>query len=145
MKNKMDKNSEKAGTEKFRICYKKDIILVAAVLAAAVILLFAYRIGSSGNNRETADGVLEVMIDGDLYGNFPLSEDREMIVTSSYGNNTVVIEQGRAYVKEADCPDKICEGMQKISGDGEVICCLPHRLFLTVRGGDSAGYDAVVY
>lgn len=124
--------------------YKKDLILAVAVLAAVVISGLYFWIGGR-NKAETEGGILEITIDGELYGNFSLNEDREIAVTSSYGNNTVVIEQGRAYMKEADCPDKICEGMREIAGDGEIICCLPHRLFLTVRGGENAGYDAVAY
>lgn len=124
--------------------YKKDLIFIAAVLAAAVILGLYFWTGSR-NKEKTESGMLEITIDGELYGIFPLKEDTEMIVNSRYGSNTVVIEQGRAYVKEADCPDKICVGMQEIARDGEIICCLPHRLFLTVRDGKAAAYDAVVY
>ena len=124
--------------------YKKDLILAAAVLAAAVISGLYFWSGGR-NKAETEGAVLEITIDGELYGNFPLEEDKEIEVTSSYGSNTVVIEQGRAYMKEADCPDKICEGMREIAGDGEIICCLPHRLFLTVRGGEEAEYDTVAY
>lgn len=124
--------------------YKKDLILAAAVLAAAAILGLYFWIGGR-NKAETEGGILEITIDGELYGKFPLDEDTEMEITSSYGSNTVTIEGGMAYMKEADCPDKICEGMQKIARDGEVICCLPHRLFLTVRGGEEAAYDAVAY
>lgn len=120
--------------------YKKDMIFIAAVLAASVILGL-YFWGDGGNKPET--GILEITIDGELYGEFPLNEDTEMEVRSSYGSNTVVIERGKAYVKEADCPDKICAGMREIALDGESICCLPHRLFLTVRNGETADYDAV--
>ena len=125
--------------------YKKDLFLVAAVLAAAVILLLIYQ-GRNGKSREESiGGVLEITVDGEVYGTYPLEKEQEIEVVSPYGRNTVVIEQNTAYVTEADCPDKICEGMQRISHDGEMICCLPHRLFLTVRGTESAEYDAVVY
>lgn len=124
--------------------YKKDLIFIAAVLAAAVILGLYFWTGSR-NKEKTESGMLEITIDGELYGIYPLKEDTEMIVNSRYGSNTVVIEQGRAYVKEADCPDKICVGMQEIAREGEIICCLPHRLFLTVRDGKAVAYDAVVY
>ena len=124
--------------------YKKDLILVAAVLAAAVILGLYFWIDGRSKTK-TEGGVLEITIDGELYRSFPLNEDKEMVITSSYGSNIVVIEQGRAYVKEADCPDKICVGMKEITSDGEIICCLPHRLFLTVRDREDAGYDAVAY
>ena len=124
------------------LSYKKDMIFAAVVLAAAVIFSGFLWIG--GRNKAEG-GLLEITIDGEIYGTFSLEEDMEMTVTSSYGSNTVVIESGSAYVKEADCPDKICEGMRRIASDGESICCLPHRLFLTVRGGADGDYDAVAY
>lgn len=124
------------------LSYKKDMIFAAVVLAAAVIFSGFLWIGS---RNKAEGGVLEITIDGELYGEFPLDEDTERIISSSYGCNTVVIEQGGAYVKEADCPDKICVGMHKITNEGEVICCLPHRLFLTVRGGEDAAYDTIAY
>lgn len=124
--------------------YRRDICLAAAVLAAAVILGLCFWAGRDGK-PENAEGMLEITIDGELYGRFPLNEEREMVITSDYGSNTVVIGQGMAAVKEADCPDRICVGMKEIARDGEIICCLPHRLFLTVRSDQSAEYDAAAY
>lgn len=139
----MKKRSDKQTNKLYTAPNKKDICLAAVVLITALVsgVVFWRERDKAGN----VGGILEITIDGELYGDFSLQEDREIVITSSYGNNTVVIEQGRACVIEANCPDKICVGMQRIGSDGEIICCLPHRLFLTVRGGDSAGYDAVAY
>ena len=125
--------------------YKKDICLAAAVLAAAVILGLVFLHDNDRDKAGDEGGLLEIMIDGELYGSFPLKEDMITTIATSYGRNTVVIEQGKAYVREADCPDKICAGMPSISQDGEMICCLPHRLFLTVRREKDKEYDAIVY
>ncbi len=141
----MNKSSDDHRINKFWKLYKKDLMLVAAVLAAAVISALVYQSRNGSADRENTGGVLEITIDGEIYGTYPLDQEQEINVVSSYGRNTVVIEQNRAYVTEADCPDKVCEGMQKIIHDGDMICCLPHRLFLTVRGGGSAEYDAVAY
>ncbi len=141
----MKKYSDKENNKSFFSVHKKDICLAAAVLAAALVSGLLFRHDNSKNRAGSADGVLEVTIDGALYGSFPLKEDMETTITTSYGSNTVVIEQGRAYVREADCPDKICAGMSGISQDGEMICCLPHRLFLAVRTEKDSGYDAIVY
>lgn len=124
---------------------KKDICLAAAVLTAALVCGLVFWGDNSKKKGGMESSVLEITIDGELYGNFPLNEDMEGTITTSYGSNTVVIEQGLAYVREADCPDKICAGMPRISQDGEMICCLPHRLFLAVRADKDSGYDAVVY
>lgn len=127
------------------ILQKKDIYLAAAVLAAAFVLGLVFWYNNGRNKEEKAGVTLEITIDGRLYKSLPLSEDIETTVTTSHGSNMIVIEQGEAYIREADCPDKICAGMPRISQDGEMICCLPHRLFLTVKGGEHTEYDAVVY
>lgn len=112
---------------------QKDVIFVAAALAAALILgLLFWRKGGE-SKADMAGGVLEITIDGALYGSYPLNKEQEMEVVSSYGRNTVVIKEGGVSVTAADCPDKICVGMPKIAQEGEVICCLPHRLFLNVK------------
>lgn len=125
--------------------HKKDIYLAAAVLTAAFALGLIFLTENGKGKTENAGEMLEITIDGELYKSFPLNEDMETTIATSYGSNTVVIEHGEAYVKEADCPDKICAGMPRISQEGEMICCLPHRLFLTVKGSENAEYDAIVY
>ena len=114
---------------------KHDLIFAAAVLAAALLSGVIYW-GRSGGGV-AAGGVLEITIDGELYGRYPLEEGREIEVASAYGKNQVVIEKGSARVKGADCPDLICAGMGEISLEGETICCLPHRLILTVKVTES--------
>lgn len=138
----MQRKPDKSRKNKCWTGNQKDVVLVAAVLAAAVVSLLIYR---GRNETENTGGVLEVTIGGELYGSFLLNEDMEETITTSYGSNTVVIEQGRVYVREADCPDKICARMPRISQDGEMICCLPHRLFLAVRADKDSGYDAIAY
>ena len=44
------------------------------------------------------------------------------------------VENGEAWVSEANCPDKVCMGMGKISRNGEFIACLPNRLLVVVEG-----------
>ena len=52
------------------------------------------------------------------------------------GKNVLVIEDGTAYIKSADCPDKLCLHQGKISRTMERIVCLPNRLIIEVSGGD---------
>ena len=54
-----------------------------------------------------------------------------------------MIENGMAYVTDADCPDQVCIRMGKISKTGENIVCLPHKLVIQVEGdvGQESEYD----
>ncbi len=117
---------------------KNDILLAAAVLVTAVVVYLAvYGIGGS-------EGVtVQVMKDGEVYAEYPLYEDRKVLFDygQQEGMNVLVIENGSAAVTEADCPDKLCVKQRAVSRDGESIVCLPHKLVITVVGGEEAEYD----
>ena len=46
----------------------------------------------------------------------------------------LVVENGKAYLSDANCPDKLCVHQGKISMTGETITCLPNKLTVTVYG-----------
>lgn len=121
-----------------RIC-KNDVIflaiLMAAVLAAAGIFALMPR----------ADGArVEVTVDGEIYGIYELSEEREIpIVTEGMTTNLLVIRGGVADMVEADCPDKLCVYQREISKNNETIVCLPNRVVVRVTGGEESGLDSI--
>lgn len=120
---------------------KNDIILVAVILvvAAAALLFF--------NFTKQEGSTVVVKIDGVQTESYPLSESRVVEIKSGKNGeftNTLVIENGKAYVSEADCPDKICCGYRAISYSGETIVCLPHKVVIEITANGSAdGLDAV--
>jgi hypothetical protein len=124
---------------------KADIILIAVVVVVALAGAGYFFLTRQEGARVvvTAGSGAEARILADI----PLSEDTEMdLETEGGGVNHLVIRDGRAYVTEANCPDKIC--VRNYTGgicyDGETIICLPHKLVVTVKGGASANVDHVV-
>ena len=103
-----------------------DLVLIAALLMLSGILYLAL------NHGRQEGGQVVVRVDGveverhslALNGTFPLNG----------GTNILVVENGEAWVSEANCPDKVCMGMGKISRNGEFIACLPNRLLVVVEG-----------
>ena len=79
----------------------------------------------------------------------PLDKDAELVVATSLGTNTVVVENGSVRMAEADCPHGDCLRQTPISRPGEQIICLPHELWIEILGdGADAGemdVDAVGY
>lgn len=118
--------------------YKNDIILAAGVILLAAALFLAYLLWSGGRG-----GIIEVTMDGEVYKRFSLDKDQEEEISTSYGKNRLIIEGGSAYIKEADCPDKICVRQGKISKKGQTIICLPHKIAITVIEGEEGDIDAV--
>ena len=112
--------------------YTRDLILVGIVLLAALLLFFMVR-----NNQEKATGTgaeAGVTVDGLEIGRYPLKTNGTFPLNG--GSNILVVENGEAWVSEANCPDKVCMGMGKISRNGEFIACLPNRLIVVVEGGE---------
>ena len=127
MNESADKKTEQK-PEKAR--YTRDLIIVAVLLAAVLGLFFLMR---SRQARDTSSGAMAVVtVDGKEIGRYPLGKSGTCPLNG--GTNILVVENGEAWVSEADCPDKVCMGMGKISRNGEFIACLPNRLLVVVEG-----------
>ena len=128
----------KRGTmeQKERKKYIRDLILVGALLIAALLVLLVIR---NRQERKTGtDAVVTVRTsDGDEV--YPLNKDG--VFSLNGGTNTLVIENGEAWVSEANCPDRVCMGMGKISKNGEFIACLPNQVIIVVEGGEESPVD----
>ncbi len=119
---------------------KNDIILVAIIVLIATVGLLLLNI------FKTEGSFAVVKIDGKETERYPLSENIEVVIkTGDDGKNTLVIEDNKAFMKDANCPDKICEGHQKISYKGETIVCLPHKVVIEIVTDNSENeLDVVV-
>ena len=124
--------------KKLFISHKFDFALGAALLVVALCLFLVV------SKLEKNGGQVTVKMNDEVIGVYSLSEDGEYEIKSFYGTNTLVIEDGKAYVKGSSCPDHICENKGKISKLGENIICLPNTVFITITEGEAPDYDAVV-
>ena len=110
-----------------KIISKKDVIFIIVLLAITMMIFIFMRISrSKGYN-------VRISADGQIIKTLSLDKDDEYVFESDKGYNIVVIKEGAVYVKEADCPDKICVKHKKISNVGEAIICLPHKLVIEIR------------
>lgn len=108
---------------------KKDVRLLLGVIVISVLLLILFQF-----MRKESGEQVEILIDGKVYGNYSLLEDQTIEVETLLGNNVVVIENGIAYMREADCPDQYCVQHKPISKMHETIVCLPHKLVVQMTG-----------
>ena len=123
---------------------KNDVILIAVLLVAAVLTAVGMRIWQMNNTKDTANVV--VTIDGEVYGTYPLSEDRtERIELPDGSYNILIISDGYADVTEASCPDQICVKHNHIRYSKESIVCLPNKVVVTVEGGEENEIDGSTF
>ena len=114
--------------------------MAAAVMTAAFLLWGILHVFSSQQGQQVT-----VTQDGKILGVYDLTEENTLTFSDeNSGTNRLAIHYGEAYMEEADCPDKLCMRQKPISGKGESIICLPHRLAVEVTAGAEAETDAVV-
>ncbi|MBQ9113212.1 MAG: NusG domain II-containing protein [Clostridia bacterium] len=109
---------------------KNDIILLLCVLLLCSVI-FVVVFFAMGNSGDTA----VVTVDGEEYARLPLEEDTELLISTERGTNLLVIEDGKAFIKEASCPDKVCVRTGAAT-EIRTVVCLPNRVTVTVEKGE---------
>ena len=107
--------------------YKFDFIVIIAFILVAVIIWIAISFIYEGDGA-----FVEVAVDGKIKNVYPLDEDGEYCIAIEEFVNTIQIKDGEVYMKDANCPDKLCVKQGKISKDGQSIICLPHKMVVRV-------------
>ena len=114
---------------------KNDFILILSVIFIALSAFLFLHI-----TKDEGSGDVVVKVDGDIYGRYDITHDEIIDINNS---NTLVIEDRKVFMKEADCPDKLCIKQKSISRDGESIICLPNKVIVTIESGSKSDIDAV--
>lgn len=112
-------------------------LLITGVCCIILVLWFSFSKGDRGE-------YVTVTVDKNLYGTYSLNQEQIIEIRLEDGSlNILQIAAGRADMVEADCPDKTCVRQKAISHDQETIVCLPHRIVVTIEGGQSSDLDAI--
>ena len=114
---------------KQKLFKRQDMILIAVILAAAVLLF----LGTKIMHKSPAE-VIEISVDGKVIETLDLAKDQELTIHGvSGGTNHLIIKDGEAWVSEATCPDRLCVHQGKIHLDGEIIVCLPNKMTAQIK------------
>ena len=103
---------------------KKDFILIGVIVAVIAIAIAVLSL-----TKKDGDYVV-VKVDGNEVARYSLTQDGEYSLNG--GTNVLRIENGKAYLVSANCPDHLCVKQGKVDQSGETITCLPNRLTVTV-------------
>lgn len=120
--------------------FKKGDFLIFGLIIAIVIssAIVCYKAPLSAHT-------VKIYVDSKEYATYAISEGYEKNVTvkTDYGYNLVSMQSGKVQITESDCPGHDCVHMGSISKTGDTLICLPHKLLVTLEGGDAV--DAVSY
>lgn len=117
---------------------KRDIILIAAILAVAVAAFGILSLVMAGQKGGAEDFVY-IYVHDQLYEADPLGEDK--VVEIDQGNgivNHVEIKDGQVRMLDSSCDNQNCVGMGSMSKDDpgpmfNFIVCLPHQVSIELR------------
>lgn len=118
---------------------KNDVIFISflAVFCIAVCL-WVYKGGAvEGSN-------IKITVDGKEYGIYSLLEEQTITIDEGENLNIIEIKGGKAYMKEASCPDQLCVDQNEISFDKESIICLPNKVVITVISDVESDLDGII-
>lgn len=111
---------------------KSDFIIIGIILIAAVIFYFINQFYYS----KEGESVL-VLVDNEEVGRYSLEEDLNLVIHSGEKEtNTLIIQDQKAKIAEATCPDKLCVNNHAVSKSGESIICLPNKVIIKVISND---------
>ena len=117
---------------------RADVIIISSLLILSLLLLLFFLLFKKEGDFVTVE------VDGVNIGKYYLSDSGTYVLNG--GTNTLVIEDGQAYLVNSNCPDRTCEAngiSGKIKYVGQTIVCLPNKLSVTVRGDSEGGVDLV--
>ena len=113
---------------------RADAILVAVLLVVGVSVLLISSL------TRVEGSVAVVSVGGVKVAEYPLAIDGVYYLNG--GTNVLVIEDGKAYIREATCPgfqDCVMSGKKSIVG--ETIVCLPNEVVIEIVGEEEGGLD----
>ena len=118
---------------------KNDVFFISflAVFCIAVCI-WVYKGGAvEGSN-------IVITVDGKEYGTYSLFQEQTITIGDGDTQNIIEIKGGKAYMKDASCPDQLCVDQNEISYDKEAIICLPNKVVITVVSDVESDLDGII-
>lgn len=120
---------------------KREIILLAVIFTAVCMLYLVNLFRYSAPAATVEISVIDADSNKTVVKTFPLSEDTEYTIVTEpasegapEGTNHLIIKNGEAWISTANCPNHDCVKKGKISRNGEMLVCIPHRLTVSILG-----------
>ncbi len=112
---------------------KRELYLVLTILLAVCGFTFANRLLFSEPGAKVEVSAVAADSTKTILNTFDLSQNTTYTIsTEPRGTNVLNIQDGTVWISEADCPNQDCVKQGKISMNGEMLVCLPHRITVSI-------------
>lgn len=107
-----------------------DRLLIIGIFLVAVLLFLGRHFFLPKQAVE-----ISVWADGEEIMTLDLNKDEDLIIQGNRGGtNHLIIKDGKAWMEDASCPDKLCVKQGVISQTGQTLICAPNRVSVTITG-----------
>ena len=123
---------------------KKDMIIIALALIAALALYLISQVSLSGDAS-----TIVVTMDGEEVLRRPLAMENTYEIAQEDGSlNVIAVKDGAVFMKEANCRDGLCIRQGKMKNGAKTIVCLPHKIVVQLTGdappSDNSDLDIII-
>ena len=115
-----------------------------AVLAS-LLVIGAFSVSAYSGGEKNPNVIIEASGQQWIYPLRQDRQDRQVTVPGPLGEELIAIKDGKAFVEESPCPNKICIQQGQISKPGQWIACLPNKVFIRISGNSGDDVDMVSY
>ena len=110
-----------------RLLTRGDKILILVLVLLCMLMFWQTR-------RTNKPGITAVVfVEKKLQARLSLKQEGTFLFSGPLGFTTVRVENEQIYVKQSSCPHHICEQTGPIQRAGEIIVCLPNRLYIKIE------------
>ena len=106
---------------------KADIVLCIAIIVVGLFVSWYSLFASQAGNE------VVVTADGEIFGIYSLSEDREIDVSRQGHSNHITIKDGKVSMTSSSCENQVCVHTGAISQTKDSIACLPNKVIIQIR------------
>lgn len=106
---------------------KADIVLCIAIIVVGLFVSW-YSLSASQTGNEVV-----ITADGEIFGIYSLSENREIDVNRQGHSNHITIKAGKVSMTSSSCENQICVHSGAISQTKDSIACLPNKVIIQIR------------
>lgn len=115
--------------------YLNDLILNILIILLCILVPICLSVFSKDGEKAVL-----VSYDGNAERVINLSED----FTYQTHGVEVTVENGKAFVSNTNCPDRLCMKMREAENVGDSIICVPNKVSVRIVGnGEKKGADVI--